>query len=940
MPKRRVLVIGWDAADWKVLGPMMEAGRMPALSRLVAGGVTGNLASLQPMYSPMLWTSIATGKRPYKHGIHGFSEADAVTGEIRPISGASRSCKAIWNILTQEGKRSMVVGWWPSHPAEPINGVMVSNHYQRSSGASIEEWPMGAGTVHPPEMAEVLAALRMHQADVGPEHVLPFVPRAAEVDQEKDRRLQSLAKIIADCGNVQAAATFLLRQEPWDFMGVYFDAIDHFGHGFMKYHPPRQEGISEEEFEMYRGVIEAGYRFHDMMLGVLLHLAGEDVTVVLVSDHGFHPDHLRPKELPMEPAGPAHEHRPYGIFLAHGPGIRRGGRVSGASLLDVCPTVLTMFGLPVGEDMDGRVLAEIFEKVPEVEMISSWESRSGESGMHGDSGSLDPASLRAGMDQLVALGYVEAPTGGKAEEVARTNRELDCNLAKAFADGERHEEALEIAEGLVKAWPEEYRFHLLKVESLVRLQRPVEAAGVIDEVLALRVRLAELNRVEFGRLQRRKARLEAVLKVSERRPERHERFQRRMKQCRKELRTAEAQARLPVGAMDVLRVRAAMLRQDREAVVALMGELPQADEGQSEVMQWRATLALRSGATEEAVRLFTAILERDPESRPAWHGLARAHARMRRWVEAEAAARRVVALAYKEPEAHYLIGAACAFQGRNDEACEALAEAVRLMPGFVRAFRLLARITRFHHPDPYFHTVFKARAAELTKQRRAMAGGRGSAVTDFDRSVFPEFPEAGDDGEAGEVITVVTGLPRSGTSLMMQMLVAGGMTPLSDAEREADESNPRGYYEYQPVMGMARDVSWMPLARGKVVKIVAPLLVHLPEADGEGKRYRYRVVFMNRDWREVHASQTRMIERRGQRGAMRSATGLKHVFAQQLQRVRAGLVARGIAAMDCDYGSLVRAPEAAAGRLGGFLKGIDVAAAAAAVDAGLYREKV
>ena len=151
---------------------------------------------------------------------------------------------------------------------------------------------MGAGTVHPPEMVEVMSALRMHQADVGAEHLLPFVPKAAEVDQGKDRRLQSLAKIIADCGNVQAAATFLLRQEPWDFMGVYFDAIDHFGHGFMKYHPPRQEGISEEDFERYRGVIEAGYRFHDMMLGVLLHLAGEDVTVLLVSDHGFHPDHL------------------------------------------------------------------------------------------------------------------------------------------------------------------------------------------------------------------------------------------------------------------------------------------------------------------------------------------------------------------------------------------------------------------------------------------------------------------------------------------------------------------------------------------------------------------------------------------------------------------------------------------------------------------------
>ena len=77
--KRKVLLIGWDAADWKVINPLLDAGKMPNLARLVEQGVIGNLATLQPVLSPMLWTSIATGKRAYKHGIHGFSEPDPLT---------------------------------------------------------------------------------------------------------------------------------------------------------------------------------------------------------------------------------------------------------------------------------------------------------------------------------------------------------------------------------------------------------------------------------------------------------------------------------------------------------------------------------------------------------------------------------------------------------------------------------------------------------------------------------------------------------------------------------------------------------------------------------------------------------------------------------------------------------------------------------------------
>ena len=147
---RKVLLIGWDAADWKVITPLLDAGKMPNLERLINAGVMGNLATLYPAISPMLWTSIATGKRPFRHGIHGFSEPDPHGNGVRPISCYSRTTRALWNILQLQNLRSTVVGWWPSHPAEPLSGVMVSNHYQQAIAPLDQPWPLPRGTVHPP----------------------------------------------------------------------------------------------------------------------------------------------------------------------------------------------------------------------------------------------------------------------------------------------------------------------------------------------------------------------------------------------------------------------------------------------------------------------------------------------------------------------------------------------------------------------------------------------------------------------------------------------------------------------------------------------------------------------------------------------------------------------------------------------------------------------
>jgi hypothetical protein len=241
---QKVLLVGWDAADWKVINPLLEAGRMPNLARFLEQGVKGNIATLQPALSPTLWTSIATGKRPDKHGILGFSEPDPVTGGIRPITNLSRKTKAIWNILNQEGKNTITVGWWPSNPAEPLSkGAMVSNDYQNAHGQP-DSWPLKPGTIHPERLIRHLKDLRFHPSELDENDLRPFLPgiegmSREELDKlEKDPRIQSLMKIIADCTSVHSAATALIQNEPWDLMCVYYDAIDHFGHVFNIYENP------------------------------------------------------------------------------------------------------------------------------------------------------------------------------------------------------------------------------------------------------------------------------------------------------------------------------------------------------------------------------------------------------------------------------------------------------------------------------------------------------------------------------------------------------------------------------------------------------------------------------------------------------------------------------------------------------------------------------
>ncbi len=189
--------------------------------------------------------------------------------------------------------------------------------------------------------------------------------------------------------------------------------------------------------------------------------------------------------------------------------------------------------------------------------------------------------------------------------------------------------------------------------------------------------------------------------------------------------------------------------------------------------------------------------------------------------------------------------------------------------------------------------------------------------------------------ENHEIITVVSGLPRSGTSMMMQMLRAGGLTCLTDELREADISNPKGYFEFEKVKGLRADNSWLPEANGKVIKIISHLLACLPP------ELNYKIIFMERDLGEVLASQRKMLANQGRGEENLSDERLGQIFAQQLRQVRKMLADRQISTLFLGYKDVLEDPVEISTQLQAFLgNNLDQQAMRDVVDHNLYRQRL
>jgi len=186
-----------------------------------------------------------------------------------------------------------------------------------------------------------------------------------------------------------------------------------------------------------------------------------------------------------------------------------------------------------------------------------------------------------------------------------------------------------------------------------------------------------------------------------------------------------------------------------------------------------------------------------------------------------------------------------------------------------------------------------------------------------------------------EIITVVSGLPRSGTSMMMKMLEAGGMEIMKDGIRKADDDNPNGYYEFEKAKELEKDTSWLKDAKGKVVKIISALLEHLPE------KYNYKIIFMHRNMNEILNSQRQMLIRRGEPADEVSDEKMSKMFLKHLQTVEEKLKKKSnIDVLPVHYNEFLKEPETHSKIVNQFLKiSLNADNMISVVDHSLYRQR-
>jgi tetratricopeptide (TPR) repeat protein len=431
----RLLLIGLDGADWDVIDPMVARGELPHLAALRREGAWGRLRSNVPTLSPLLWTTVATGKSPDRHGINDFLVVDPGTGRRVPINATFRKVRAFWNILSEANLPVDVIAWWASWPAEEVRGHLVSDRVAYST-FDVSERGTAGRAVFPSDYAATVDRLRVRDAEVSYDQVARFLHvsraefEAARALREAGRggpppteaatSIQVFTRVLASTETYRRVALDLLRSgdRGSGLLAVYFQGIDEVNHRFAHCAPPKAALCPPADFARFKDAVAAFYRYQDAIVGELLD-AAPGATTILLSDHGFASGEDRPADLkPFIEGKPGLWHDLVGVFAARGPAIRK-GEVPTVTLYDIAPTLLYLLGLPVAQDMPGKVLEKAidpaFLSAHPVRQVPSYEGLGGET-LRAGNGAGDTADAAADEEmvaQLKSLGYI-----GGAEDVA------------------------------------------------------------------------------------------------------------------------------------------------------------------------------------------------------------------------------------------------------------------------------------------------------------------------------------------------------------------------------------------------------------------------------------------------------------------------------------------------------------------------------------------
>ena len=418
---RPVIWLGLDGIDWEILDRLSSEGKMPNWTRLVAQGYSSRLKSFMPLLSPIIWNTVATGVGPDVHRVLDFQEVDPKTGQKLPISGYSRAVPATWNTASAAGKSVAVVGWWATHPAEEVNGVLVSDH---ASPILYEKLSL-SGVAYPTSLESFVNRVIARDGRATPQDLSRFIDvpqpeiaRALTSGEGMENRVVALDRILSATRVYHSIARELYDRKLPDLTMLYIEGTDEIGHVFAPYTPPRLECVSDEDFSHYQRAVAMYYGVVDQMLGQWMRRAAEDhATLIVNSDHGFKWGEERScARSSLAPSTAAYWHRMDGVFAAWGERVKPGKASQEPSMFDVAPTVLALLGVPQDRRMTGKPIVAGFDRlVPSVrkDVFASLAVR------RVPATAMSPAEANEYAKKLIALGYLSgsavrplAPTGG------------------------------------------------------------------------------------------------------------------------------------------------------------------------------------------------------------------------------------------------------------------------------------------------------------------------------------------------------------------------------------------------------------------------------------------------------------------------------------------------------------------------------------------------
>jgi predicted AlkP superfamily phosphohydrolase/phosphomutase len=355
----RVAIFALDGADWDLLSELADDDHLPNLKALSRGGTTASTQTIEPTVAPLLWTTVATGLTPDRHGVLDFIDH----GRRVPIQSQSRHAPALWDIAEAFGRHATVVNWWTAWP--PTN-----------SAVSVFDEPVELidRAVAPASSAAKLQPLIVPVSTVGYPQVRRFLNITAD---EYDRAVNKgtaadpvnvFRSVLAKTWSDHRAAIQLYREQSPTLLMMEYDGTDVVNHLFSPYHPPYREGISQEGYRKYWPAVTNYYTEIDRLIGEWMTVLPADTTVIVMSAHGFRWGKTRPRQQPNGVAA-LNDHRNPGVFIAYGNHVVRSGGIHAFSVFDLAPTVLAILGLPQSGEMPGHAATWAFNGVQPVQTV-------------------------------------------------------------------------------------------------------------------------------------------------------------------------------------------------------------------------------------------------------------------------------------------------------------------------------------------------------------------------------------------------------------------------------------------------------------------------------------------------------------------------------------------------------------------------------------------